>query len=395
LWDTFRAAIPLLTLIKPDVISEYVQTFLEHYKYFGQLPFYTLAGNETFCMIGLPSIPVLADCYFKGIIDHEAEKTFEAMKVSLMKDTTGFSMRYFQGLINYKKYGYIPADLEAEATARTLEYAYADWCMARMAKALGKDEDSRYFSDRSMNYKNVFDKKAGFMNGRFSNGEFRPNLNPYYSNHRRDDFCEGNAWQWTFFVPQDVDGLSQLFGGKENLAVKLDSLFSVSSAVAGEGASGDISGLIGQYAHGNEPSHHIAYMYDYAGQPWKTQKLVNQILTTLYDTTVNGICGDEDTGQMSAWYVFSSMGFYPMNPPSQKYDIGSPLFDEVKMRLGNGKIFTVSAKNLTNQNIYIQSAKINGETLKHPYIEYDDIKAGGKLEFVMGDLPNKEWTISY
>ena len=394
LWDTFRAAIPLLTLIKPDVISEYVQTFLEHYKYFGQLPFYTLAGNETFCMIGLPSIPVLADCYFKGIIDHEAEKTFEAMKVSLMKDTTGFSMRYFQGLINYKKYGYIPADFEAEATARTLEYAYADWCMARMAKDLGKDEDSRYFSDRSMNYKNVFDKQAGFMNGRLSGGEFRASLNPFYSNHRRDDFCEGNAWQWTFFVPQDVDGLSQLFGGKENLAVKLDSLFSVSSTVAGEGASGDISGLIGQYAHGNEPSHHIAYMYDYAGQPWKTQKLVNQILTTLYDTTVNGICGDEDTGQMSAWYVFSSMGFYPMNPPSQKYDIGSPLFDEVKLRLGNGKIFTVSTKNLTNQNIYIQSAKINGEPLKHPYIEYDDIKAGGKLEFVMGDKPNKEWGVT-
>ena len=265
----------------------------------------------------------------------------------------------------------------------------------RWLKSLGKNEDYQYFSNRSMNYKNVFDKKAGFMNGRFTNGEFRPDLNPFYSNHRRDDYCEGNAWQWTFFVPQDVDGLSQLLGGKDNLAVKLDSLFSVSSTVSGEGASGDITGLIGQYAHGNEPSHHIAYMYNYAGQPWKTQKLSNQILTTLYDTTVNGICGDEDTGQMSAWYVFSSMGFYPMNPASQKYDIGSPLFDEVKMRLGNGKIFTVSAKNLTKQNIYIQSAKINGEPLKHPYIEYDDIKAGGKLEFVMGDMPNKEWAISY
>ena len=178
---------------------------------------------------------------------------------------------------------------------------------------------------------------AGFMNGRFANGEFRPNLNPFFSNHRRDDYCEGNAWQWTFFVPQDVEGLGELLGGKDKLAVKLDSLFSVSSTLAGEEASGDITGLIGQYAHGNEPSHHIAYMYNYVGQPWKTQKLSNQILTTLYDTTENGICGDEDTGQMSAWYVFSSMGFYPMNPASQKYDIGSPLFDEVKMRLGNGK----------------------------------------------------------
>jgi len=183
-------------------------------------------------------------------------------------------------------------------------------------------------------------------------------------------------------------------GGKDKLAVKLDSLFSVSSTLSGEGASGDITGLIGQYAHGNEPSHHIAYMYNYVGQPWKTQKLSNQILTTLYDTTENGICGDEDTGQMSAWYVFSSMGIYPMNPASQKYDIGSPLFDEVKMRLGNGKIFTVSAKNLTKQNIYIQSVKINGTLLSHPFIEYDEIKAGGKLEFIMGDSPNKEWGIS-
>jgi predicted alpha-1,2-mannosidase len=300
-------------------------------------------------------------------------------------------MRYFEGLLNYKKYGYVPADIESEATARTLEYAYADWCMAQMAKALDKTEDYKYFSNRSMNYINVFDKKEGFMNGRFTNGEFRPHLDPFFSNHRRDDFCEGNAWQWTFFVPQDVEGLSELLGGRDKLAIKLDSLFSVSSTLAGEEASGDITGLIGQYAHGNEPSHHIAYMYDYVGQPWKTQKISNQILTTLYDTTENGICGDEDTGQMSAWYVFSSMAFYPMNPASQKYDIGSPLFDEVKMRLGNGKTFTIVARNLSKVNIYIQSAKINGAALDHPFITYDAIKDGGKLEFVMGDKPNKEW----
>lgn len=257
-------------------------------------------------MIGLPSIPVLTDCYFKNIKTYDVNNAYEAMKVSLMRDTIGFPMRYFEGLINYKKFGYVPADLESEATARTLEYAYADWCMAQMAKALGKDEDNQYFSDRSMNYKNVFDQKAGFMNGRFSNGTFRPNLDPFFSAHRRDDFCEGNAWQWTFFVPQDIEGLSDLLGGKEKLAIKLDSLFAVSSNLSGEGASGDITGLIGQYAHGNEPSHHIAYMYNYVGQPWKTQKIINQILTTLYDNTENGICGDEDTGQMSAWYVFSS-----------------------------------------------------------------------------------------
>lgn len=394
LWDTFRAAIPLLTIVRPDIVSEYLQTFLEHYKYFGQLPYYTLAGNETFCMIGLPAIPVLADCYFKNIKKYDVKKAYEAMKVSLMRDTIGFPMRYFAGLINYKKYGYVPADLEAEATARTLEYAYADWCMAKMAKALNKNEDYQYFSNRSMNYKNVFDKKEGFMNGRFSNGEFRPNLDPFFSNHRRDDFCEGNAWQWTFFVPQDIEGLSGLLGGKKKLALKLDSLFSVSSKLAGEGASGDITGLIGQYAQGNEPSHHIAYMYNYVGQPWKTQKFSNQILTTLYDNTVNGICGDEDTGQMSAWYVFSSMGFYPMNPVSQKYDIGSPLFDEVIIKLGKGLNFTISASNLSKENIYIQSAQLNGNPLDHPFVDYNDIISGGKLEFVMGDKPNLKWGIS-
>lgn len=391
LWDTFRAAIPLLTLVSPDIMSEYYKTFLEHYKYFGQLPVYGLAGNETFCMIGLPSIPVLTDWYFKNIKNFDVDKAYEAMKVSLMRDTIGYTMRYFEGLINYKKYGYVPADLEAEATARTLEYAYADWCIAQMAKASGKNDDYQYFSNRSMNYKNVYDKESGFMNGRLSNGEFRPNLDPFFSNHRRDDFCEGNAWQWTFFVPQDIEGLGDLLGGKEKLAVKLDSLFSVSSKLAGEQASGDITGLIGQYAQGNEPSHHIAYMYNYVGQPWKTQKLSNQILTTLYDNTVNGICGDEDTGQMSAWYIFSSMGFYPMNPASQKYDIGSPLFDEVIMKLGNGINFTVSAANLSKENIYIQSAKLNGNPLNHPFINYDDIKIGGKLEFIMGDKPNMQW----
>ena len=342
-------------------------------------------------MIGLPSIPVLADCYFKNIPKFDFNKAYDAMKVSLMKDTTGFPMRYFQGLINYKKYGFVPADLEAEATARTMEYSYDDWCMAQMAKGMGKNADYRYFSKRSLNYKNVFDYRAGFMNGRLSNGEFRPNLNPFFSKHRRDDFCEGNAWQWTFAVPQDIEGLSSLFGGIEGLGTKLDSLFSVSSNLAGKDASGDITGLIGQYAQGNEPSHHIAYMYNYARKPWKTQRIINQILTTLYDNTVNGICGDEDTGQMSAWYIFSSMGFYPMNPASQRYDIGSPQFEEVSINLENGKSFTVTAKNLSKENIYIQSAKMNGKPLNHTFITYKDIANGGKLEFFMSDKPNYKW----
>jgi predicted alpha-1,2-mannosidase len=388
LWDTFRASIPLLTLLSPDIMSEYYQTFLEHYKYFGELPVYGLAGNETFCMIGLPSIPVMTDWYFKKIRKFDADIAYEAMKVSIMRDTIGYTMRYFEGLVNYKKFGYVPADLEAEATARTLEYAYDDWCMAQISKALDKNNDFQYFSNRSMNYKNVFDKNKGFMNGRLSNGEFRSKLDPFFSNHRRDDFCEGNAWQWTFFVPQDIQGLGDLLGGKDKLSQKLDSLFSVSSKLAGAQASGDITGLIGQYAQGNEPSHHIAYMYNYVGQPWKTQKITNQILTTLYDNTVNGICGDEDTGQMSAWYVLSSMGIYPMNPASQKYDFGSPLFDKATIKLGDGISFTISAKNLSKENIYIQSAQLNGKSLTLPYIYYNDFKDGGELEFVMGAKPN-------
>lgn len=391
LWDTFRAAVPLLTLVKPDIANEYVQTFLEHYKYFGQLPIWTLAGQETFQMLGLHSLPVIADCYFKGIRDYDVEAAYEAMKVSAMKDTCGYSMRYFVGLINYKKYGYVPGDLEVEATARTLEYAYDDYCIAQLAKALGKKKDYKYFMKRSKNYKNVYDKEAGFMNGRLANGEFRSNLNPYASSHRADDFCEGNAWQWTFFAPHDVSGLAKLFGGYDELNERLDDLFSASSNLEGKHASGDISGLIGQYAHGNEPSHHIAYMYNPSGQPWKTQKYVHEILTTQYKNEIGGWCGQDDTGQMSAWYIFSSMGFYPMDPVSQIYEIGSPLFPEVSMKLGNGKTFKVTATNLTNDNIYIQSAKLNGQTFNRSYITFDDLSKGGKLEFVMGNEPNIKW----
>lgn len=392
LWDTFRGAIPLQNLVSPGVMTDYYKTFMAHYNIFGQLPIYGLAGTETFCMIGVPAIAVMADWQLKKLRGFDSESAYDAMKVSIMRDTIGFSMRYFQGFINYKKYGYVPADLEAEATAKTLEYSYYDWCMAQASKDLGKEEDYQYFMKRSKSYRNVFDKSVGFMNGRFSNGGFRPGLDPFFSNHRRDDFCEGNAWQWTFFVPHDVLGLADLIGGKKQFTVKLDSLFSVTSNISGSGASGDISGLIGQYAHGNEPSHHIAYMYNYVGEPWKTQRLVHQILTTLYNNTEdNGICGDEDTGQMSAWYVFSSMGFYPMNPSSQKYDIGSPLLDEAVMKLGNGKDFTVKALNLSDTNIYVQAAKLNGKPLERPYVLYDEIIKGGKLEFIMGNIPSSLW----
>ncbi|NJK93652.1 MAG: glycoside hydrolase family 92 protein, partial [Bacteroidales bacterium] len=222
------------------------------------------------------------------------------------------------------------------------------------------------------------------MNGRLANGTFRPVLNPYASSHRSDDFCEGTAWQWTFFVPHDIDGLVELFGSKEEFAKKLDSLFTVSSNIQGQSVSGDISGMIGQYAHGNEPSHHIAYIYNKIGQPWKAQKYVNHILTKLYSNTPDGLCGQDDTGQMSAWYIFSAMGFYPLDPVAQIYEIGSPLFPEVSMKIGNGKIFKVIALNHSSENIYVQSAKLNGNFLNRSFITFDDIRDGGVLEFRMG-----------
>jgi len=391
LWDTFRAALPLLSFVRPDISKEYILTFLEHYKYFGQLPIWTLAGNETFQMLGLHAVPVITDAYFKNIKGFDIEKAYDAMKVSLLKDTIGYSMRYFVGLKNYKKYGFVPADLEAEATARTLEYAYDDWCMARLAKGLGKKEDAAYFSKRALNYANVFDKEMGFMNGRKSDGNFRCPFNPFQTSHRKDDFCEGNAWQWSFFVPHDVEGLAALMGGKKGLATKLDSLFTISSKLEGENASGDITGLIGQYAHGNEPSHHIAYLYNRLGQAWKTQQYVNRILTTLYQNSPDGICGDEDTGQMSAWFVFSSMGFYPMNPANQEFEIGSPLFDALSFKTAKGTTFRITTENRSKQNIYIQSVSLNGIALKKTTIHYNDILQGGTLHFVMGNTPNKHW----
>jgi predicted alpha-1,2-mannosidase len=342
-------------------------------------------------MLGLHSIPVIADAYLKNIRGYDAEKVYTAMKTSLLKDTIGYSMRYFVGLKIYKKFGYVPADLEMEATARTLEYAYDDWCMAQMAKAMGKTADYDYFLHRSRNYKNVFDKEMGFMNGRLSNGTFRRPFNPFQSSHRNDDFCEGNAWQWSFFVPHDIQGLATLLGGEKQLANKLDTLFNTTSKLDGNNASGDISGLIGQYAHGNEPSHHIAYMYNSIGQAWKTQRYVNEILTTLYSNTPDGICGDEDTGQMSAWYVFSAMGFYPMNPANQQYEIGSPLFDKVSFKTSTGKMFRITTKNRSKTNIYIQSARLNGKALKKSAISYFDVINGGNLEFVMSNKPNKAW----
>lgn len=387
IWDTFRAATPLLTILHPDVANDYVRTLLDHYKYFGQLPIWVLAGNETFQMVGLPSMPVIADCYFKGIRNYDAEAAFEAMKQSAMKDFCGTSMRYPVGLKNYKQYGYVPADLEMEAVARTLEYAYDDWCVAQMAKMLGKQNDYDYFIQRAESYRKVVDPTTRLARGRMADGSWRTPFDPFLSNHRRDDYCEGDAWQWTFFVPHDVTGLAKQMGGNNVLVTQLDSLFTLDSKLHGANASGDVSGMIGQYAHGNEPGHHTIYMYDYVGQPWKTQKYVRQVMDTLYDNTPEGICGNEDTGQMSAWYVWSAMGFYPVRHGNGEYMVGTPLFNHLELRHSHGKL-VVLAPNVSADKKYIKSIHLNGQKLSRFHLLHDELFGkDALLEFEMSKDP--------
>lgn len=391
LWDTFRGANPLLTILNPKVMNDYVQTFLAYYKISGQLPIWVLSGGDTYQMLGIHAVAIMADCYSKGIRDYDTSLAFEAMKTTAMRDTTGFSMRYFVGLKNYKRYGYVPADLEMESVARTLEYAYNDWNIAQMAKMLGRAEDAIYFRKRAASYRNVFDSETQLMRGRLSDGSWRTPFDPFASNHRRDDYCEGNAWQWTFFVPHDVQGLADALGGREYLLARLDSLFTLPSEIKGSNTSGDITGLIGQYAHGNEPSHHTAYMYACLGAAWKTQKYVRQILTELYDNTPDGICGNDDTGQMSAWYVLGSLGFYPVRHGDGTYVIGSPQLRKATIVLPNKKQLVIRASGLSPDNMYIQSASWNGRPHTQSFLLHDMLLEGGELVFDMGATPNKRW----
>jgi predicted alpha-1,2-mannosidase len=392
LWDTFRAANPLLTILKPEVANDYIRTFLSHYEQTGLLPIWVLYGNETLTMIGYHAMPVIADTYYKGIRNYDAKKVFDAMKASAEKDTFGFSMRQFTGTKNYKKYNYVPADLESESVAKTLEYSYDDWCIAQMALQLGETKDYEHFIKRAGSYKNLYDSSTNFMRGKLSNGNWNSPFNPLASNHRRDDYCEGNAWQWTFFVPHDITGLSKLMGGPEKLAARLDSLFINNQDLSGTNVSGDISGLIGQYAHGNEPSHHIAYMYDYVGQPWKTQKLVNQIMNTMYDITPEGICGNDDTGQMSAWYIFSAMGFYPVTHGNGVYALGAPCFPKMTVVTGTSEKpfkLEIIAKNLSSKNIYVQKVLLNGTELDANWVDhYQIFGRNASLVFEMGNTPD-------
>ena len=381
LWDTYRAAHPLMTILHPEMLADIGETFVNIYQQQGKLPVWHLMGNETNCMIGNPGVPVLADLVLKGFIA-DKRGAYEAMKASAMLDE--------RGMASLKRNNYVAfdEDPENETVAKTLEYALADACIAQVAKSLGEKKDYQYFLHRSQSYRNVFDKRVGFMRGRDSKGNWRKPFNPFHAVHRMDDYTEGNAWQYTWLVPHDVHGLIDCFGGEKPFVTKLDSLFFVTGDMGAE-ASPDISGLIGQYAHGNEPSHHVLYMYNYAGEPWKGQKLIRQVFDEMYKNAEDGLSGNEDVGQMSAWYVISTLGLYQVEPAGGKYVFGSPLFDEATVQLPEGKTFTVKALDNSPENVYVQSVRWNGKPYTKSYLLYKDIMGGGTLEFTMGPNPSK------
>ena len=381
LWDTYRAAHPLMTVAFPEMQRDFAQTFLNIYKQQGRLPVWHLMGSETDCMVGNPGAIVLADLTMKGFVE-DKELALEALKATQMKDIRSL------GLL--KEHGYIPWNLEPEneTVAKALEYCAADDGVAKVAKLLGKVDDYEYFFNRSRSYKKYYDPETRFMRAVGTDGKFRLPFNPFFAEHRTNDYTEGNAWQYTFLVPHDVKGLIQLFGSDKAFMSKLDSLFFV-EGWAGDNASPDMSGMTGQYAHGNEPSHHVIYMYNYAGRPDKAAPLLRKMLNEMYLDQPDGLSGNEDVGQMSAWYILSSVGLYQVDPVGGRFVIGSPLFDKATVNVGSGKTFTVVAKNNSDRNIYVQSARLNGKALKNSYIEFNDIRHGGTLELVMGPKPSK------
>lgn len=376
LWDTYRAAMPLMTLIHPEKMRDIANTMIRIHEEQGKLPVWHLWGNETDCMVGNPGVTAMADILVKGYEGFDRELAYKALKESEMRADRGQDLRM--------ECGFIPADRDFnESVAYDMEYAIADGAMAAAARFMGQDEDYAYFNERSHSYRNYFDPETLFIRGRNSDGTFVEPFNPYSSNHRADVYCEGNAWQYTWLVPQDFDGLVTLYGSKEKLAERLDSLFAAKNEVEGAEASPDISGLIGQYAHGNEPSHHIIYFYTMAGQPWKTADKVDEVLKTLYFHAPNGLSGNEDVGQMSAWYVLSSLGMYQVEPAGARFWFGKPTFSQAEVRVPGG-ILRVRAEGLSDEARYIQSVTLNGKNHPYPYIGFNDIAKGGELVFKMG-----------
>ena len=379
LWDTYRAAHPLFTYTQPERANDMVKSFLAFYEQNGRLPVWNFYGVETDMMIGYHSIPVIVDAYLKGIGSFDAERALAACVATANIDD-------YRGIGLYKKLGYVPSD-EHWSLSKTLEYAYDDYCIARMAEKMGKKELADEFYKRSQNYRNAYNPVTSFMQPRNKKGEFASNFSP---DDYTEDICESNGWQYFWSVPQDLDGLISLVGGKERFTQKLDSMFTYVPHTDEELPIFS-TGMIGQYAHGNEPSHHVIYLYNKVGQPWKAQQYVAEVLHELYKNDPAGLCGNEDCGQMSAWYVFSAMGFYPVDPVSGQYEIGTPLFPEVKMHLNNGKVFTILAPAASHENIYIQSVKLNGKPYDKSYITHEQIMNGDTFEFEMGNKPGPVW----
>lgn len=396
LWDTHRALHPLMTIIDPELNNDFIRSLLLKYDEGGLLPMWELAGNYTGTMIGYHAVSVMADALTKGISDFDLNHALEAALKSAEGDTAGINTFRGMKLILMpasKKYkntlGWIPWDKEWESVAKGLEYAYDDWCIARLAEAAGNKEIAERYKERSNAYKYYFDPVTRFMRGKDEQGRWHEPFSPRSSNHRGDDYCEGTAWQWTWFVPHDVDGLIKLMGGRKQFINKLDSLFIADSSLEGNLVSADISGLIGQYAHGNEPSHHILHLYNYAGEPWKTQELVDKVLKEQYRNNVDGLSGNEDCGQMSAWYLMNALGFYQVCPGEPVYSIGRPWLPFAVVNLSGNRKIVIKVKNYSKDNKYIKSVRLNGKQLQKPFFRHSDIVNGAVFEYEMTDKPTK------
>ncbi len=399
LWDTFRALHPLLSIIEPAKNNDYIRSLLLKAQEGGVLPKWELAGNYTATMIGYHAASLMADAYTKGYADFDLDEAYKACVRAAEYDTTGIKCpdlvlpvlmpmaRYYKNTL-----GYIPCDRENESVAKALEYAYDDYCISILAEAAGDYKNQEKYAKFAKAYELYFDPSTRFMRGLDSKGKWRTPFNPRASNHRNDDYCEGTAWQWTWFVPHDVEGLVKLMGGEDAFAGKLDSLFSAPSELEGDVVSADITGLIGQYAQGNEPSHHVIHLYNYVNRPWQTQELLDRVFKEQYRNDPDGLSGNEDCGQMSAWYILNSMGFYQVCPGKPVYSIGRPLFDEVVINLPDNKKFLITTLNNSKENKYIQAVKLNGKPLNTPFFEHKDLINGGTLEFVMTDQPT-QWGV--
>ncbi|MCK5148336.1 GH92 family glycosyl hydrolase [bacterium] len=386
LWDTYRALHPLFTIIQQDRTNDLISSMLAHYdqSVHRVLPVWSHHGCENWCMIGYHAVPVIADAYLKGLRNYDVDKALDAMLASA-------NFKLYDGIEDYLNYGYVPADRQSSSASKTLEYAYDDWTIARMAASMGRDSIADTFMKRAGYYKNIYDEDTGFLRARMTDGSFTPDFDPMDTHGQ--GYIEGNAWNYSLYVPHDIKGFIDLIGGRENLIQWLDSLFIMDVSDEALAGSEDVTreGMIGNYVHGNEPSHHVPYMYCYAGQPWKTQKRIHQIVNSMYSAAPDGLCGNDDCGQMSAWYIFSTMGFYPVAPGTNQYVIGSPCINKAELHLENGKVFTMIAEGLSGENIYIQSAILNGSVLQRCYLEHKEIMAGGLIHFKMGNTPNKEW----